>query len=196
MDVVGGPQSRSGRFGDEKILDPSGTRTPDPSVVQPVASRYTDYAIPAHTVHSSHAKSGATALSLQVAASLMDFTAVVAPPTMTLGLCLQGVCKFCSYLALVCLSRAGMQLLFQFGPLFRTIILMSASIYFLVAMVYQISVFAVSCSRPLFEEIQYLMEYCVVSQGNGPIRHVETCHDFFFHCRSIHNKIHCQNSSY
>jgi hypothetical protein len=33
------------------------------------------------------------------------------------------------------------------------------------------------------------------SQGNGPIRHVETCPDFFFHCESTHNKIHCQNSS-
>jgi hypothetical protein len=34
-----------------------------------------------------------------------------------------------------------------------------------------------------------------VSQGNGPIRHVETCPDFFFHCKSTHNKIHCQNIS-
>jgi hypothetical protein len=34
------------------------------------------------------------------------------------------------------------------------------------------------------------------SQGNGPIRHVETCPDFFFlHCKSTHKKIHCQNSS-
>jgi hypothetical protein len=33
------------------------------------------------------------------------------------------------------------------------------------------------------------------SQGNGPIRHVETCPDFFFHCKSTHNKIHCQNFS-
>jgi hypothetical protein len=38
---LGGSQSRSGRRGEEKILDPT-----DPSVVQPVASRYTDYAIP------------------------------------------------------------------------------------------------------------------------------------------------------
>jgi hypothetical protein len=30
----------------EKILDPTGTRTPAPRVVQPLASRYTDYAIP------------------------------------------------------------------------------------------------------------------------------------------------------
>jgi hypothetical protein len=37
---LGGPQSRAGRFGEEKILDPS--------VVQPIASRYTDCAIPAH----------------------------------------------------------------------------------------------------------------------------------------------------
>jgi hypothetical protein len=27
----------------EKILDPTGTRNPTPSIVQPVASRYTDY---------------------------------------------------------------------------------------------------------------------------------------------------------
>jgi hypothetical protein len=39
---LGGPQSRSGPRREEKILDPY------PSVVQPVASRYTDYAIPAH----------------------------------------------------------------------------------------------------------------------------------------------------
>jgi hypothetical protein len=43
---LGGPQSRSGRCGEEKILDPTGTRTPTPLVVQPVVSRYTDYAIP------------------------------------------------------------------------------------------------------------------------------------------------------
>jgi hypothetical protein len=43
----GGPQSRSGRFGEQKILDPTGTRILTPSVVQPVASRYTDYARPA-----------------------------------------------------------------------------------------------------------------------------------------------------
>jgi hypothetical protein len=45
---LGGPQSQSGRLGEEKILDPSGTRNSDPSVVQSVASRYTDYPIPAH----------------------------------------------------------------------------------------------------------------------------------------------------
>jgi hypothetical protein len=44
---LGGPQSRSGRFGKEKILHPTRIRTPTPSVVQPVASRYIDYAIPA-----------------------------------------------------------------------------------------------------------------------------------------------------
>jgi hypothetical protein len=37
------PQSRSGQFGEERILDPIGTRNPTPEVVQPVASRYTDY---------------------------------------------------------------------------------------------------------------------------------------------------------
>jgi hypothetical protein len=39
-----GPQSLSGRREEEKILDRIGTRTPDPSVVHPVASRHTDYA--------------------------------------------------------------------------------------------------------------------------------------------------------
>jgi hypothetical protein len=45
---LGGPQNRSGRSREEKILDPTGTRTPNSSVVQPVASRYPDYATPAH----------------------------------------------------------------------------------------------------------------------------------------------------
>jgi hypothetical protein len=39
---LGGPQSRSRRFEEVKIFDPTGTRTPVPLVVQPVASRYTD----------------------------------------------------------------------------------------------------------------------------------------------------------
>jgi hypothetical protein len=47
---LGGPQSRSGRRGEEKILHPTGTRNSDPSVVQPIPSRYTDYAIPAPKV--------------------------------------------------------------------------------------------------------------------------------------------------
>jgi hypothetical protein len=34
---LGGPQSRSGRYGEVKIFDPTGTRTPTPLVVQPVA---------------------------------------------------------------------------------------------------------------------------------------------------------------
>jgi hypothetical protein len=38
---------RTGLDTAEKILHPTGTRTPTPSVVQLVASRYTDYAIPA-----------------------------------------------------------------------------------------------------------------------------------------------------
>jgi hypothetical protein len=46
---LGGPQSRSGRYGEVKIFYPTGTLTlPPPRVVQPVASRYTDWAIPAH----------------------------------------------------------------------------------------------------------------------------------------------------
>jgi hypothetical protein len=40
---IGGPQGRSGRLG--KILPPPGF---DPRTVQPVVSRYTDYAIPVH----------------------------------------------------------------------------------------------------------------------------------------------------
>jgi hypothetical protein len=38
------PKSRSGRFGEEKNLAPAGNQTP---AVQPVARRYTDWAIPA-----------------------------------------------------------------------------------------------------------------------------------------------------
>jgi hypothetical protein len=44
---LGGPQSWSGRRGEEKILDPTRAQTPTSSAVQPIASYYTDYAIPA-----------------------------------------------------------------------------------------------------------------------------------------------------
>jgi hypothetical protein len=44
---MGGPQSWSGQRGEEKILDPTRTRTPTPQLSSPIASRYTDYAIPA-----------------------------------------------------------------------------------------------------------------------------------------------------
>jgi hypothetical protein len=37
---LGGPQSRSGRYGEEKNLSPSGNQT------QPLASRYNDWATP------------------------------------------------------------------------------------------------------------------------------------------------------
>jgi hypothetical protein len=33
--MLGGPQSRSGRFGEEKILEPTGTRTPNPQSSSP-----------------------------------------------------------------------------------------------------------------------------------------------------------------
>jgi hypothetical protein len=46
LDRLDGPQSRSGRRGEEKILCPYWDLNSDPSVVQPVANRYTDYAIP------------------------------------------------------------------------------------------------------------------------------------------------------
>jgi hypothetical protein len=41
---LGGPQSRSGRYEEENIFDPTGTRTlaPPPGGVQAGASRYTD----------------------------------------------------------------------------------------------------------------------------------------------------------
>jgi hypothetical protein len=42
---LGGPQSRSGRIGEQKIFDPTRDSNSNPSVVQPVASHYTDYAI-------------------------------------------------------------------------------------------------------------------------------------------------------
>jgi hypothetical protein len=45
--TLGGPQSRSGRRGEEKILGPYLGSNSDPSAIQSVASRYTDCAIPA-----------------------------------------------------------------------------------------------------------------------------------------------------
>jgi hypothetical protein len=45
--MLGGPQSRSGRRGEEKILNPTRTRTPTPRSSSPVASRCTDCATPA-----------------------------------------------------------------------------------------------------------------------------------------------------
>jgi hypothetical protein len=44
---LGGPQIQSGQCEGEEILDPTGTQTLTPLVVQPMASHYTDYAIPA-----------------------------------------------------------------------------------------------------------------------------------------------------
>jgi hypothetical protein len=52
----GGPQSQSGRYGEVKILGPTGTRTWTPSVVQPVASRYADWATVYHFLCSSFSK--------------------------------------------------------------------------------------------------------------------------------------------
>jgi hypothetical protein len=42
--VLNVPQNRYGRYGEEKILEPIGTRKSDHTVVQPVASRNTDCA--------------------------------------------------------------------------------------------------------------------------------------------------------
>jgi hypothetical protein len=44
---LGGPQSRSGRYGEVNIFDPPGLELPPSLIVQPVASRSTDWAIPA-----------------------------------------------------------------------------------------------------------------------------------------------------
>jgi hypothetical protein len=44
---LGEPQSQSGRLGEEKILGRYRDSNSDPSVVQLIASRYTNYAIPA-----------------------------------------------------------------------------------------------------------------------------------------------------
>jgi hypothetical protein len=43
-------EPRAGMDNVEKILGPTGTRTHDPSVVQPAASRYTDYPTPTREV--------------------------------------------------------------------------------------------------------------------------------------------------
>jgi hypothetical protein len=45
--IGGWVNPRAGLDDLEKILDPTGTRTPTPMAVQPIASRHTDYAIPA-----------------------------------------------------------------------------------------------------------------------------------------------------
>jgi hypothetical protein len=46
---LGGPQHWSVQHGGIKILVPTGNRTPTTLAIQPVASRYTDYAIPSVT---------------------------------------------------------------------------------------------------------------------------------------------------
>jgi hypothetical protein len=48
---LGGPQSQSGRCGEEKNLTLAGNRTP---AIQPVARRCTDWAIPAQFEANSH----------------------------------------------------------------------------------------------------------------------------------------------
>jgi hypothetical protein len=49
---LGESQSRSGRFGEEKILWLFSDSNSEPSVVEPVASRYTDNAIHADAVYN------------------------------------------------------------------------------------------------------------------------------------------------
>jgi hypothetical protein len=48
---LGEPQRRSGRYGEDKNLVPTGNRTP---AVQPVARRYTDWAIQVPTLGINH----------------------------------------------------------------------------------------------------------------------------------------------
>jgi hypothetical protein len=50
----GGPQNRSGRHGWVKILAPHRDSKSDTLVVQPVASHYIDWAIPAVVFHAEH----------------------------------------------------------------------------------------------------------------------------------------------
>jgi hypothetical protein len=47
---LGGPQNWSGRLGEEKILDRIGAQNSNSSVIQPIASRYTNCAILAPNV--------------------------------------------------------------------------------------------------------------------------------------------------
>jgi hypothetical protein len=47
---LGVPNNRSGRHGEEKILDSTGTRTPTPLLCSSVATHYTDCAIPARVL--------------------------------------------------------------------------------------------------------------------------------------------------
>jgi hypothetical protein len=47
---LGAPRSRSGRYGEVKILDPTRTRTLTPLVVLPTATSYTDWATAAHNL--------------------------------------------------------------------------------------------------------------------------------------------------
>jgi hypothetical protein len=47
LDRLGGPQNRPEQYGEERMLGPSGTRTPTPYVIQSVASHYTDFTIAA-----------------------------------------------------------------------------------------------------------------------------------------------------
>jgi hypothetical protein len=51
------------------------------------------------------------------------------------------------------------------------------------------------CSNGKSMSSNQVMRKCNLATLNGPIRHVETCPDFFFHYKSTHNKIHCQNFS-
>jgi hypothetical protein len=53
---LGGPQSLSGRYGEVKILDPTGIQTPTPRSVQHVASRYMDWATGALKIYSAFHK--------------------------------------------------------------------------------------------------------------------------------------------
>jgi hypothetical protein len=54
LDRLGESQNRSGRHGEVEMLDPHRDSNSDPSVVQPVASPYTDCTFPAHVI-TTHA---------------------------------------------------------------------------------------------------------------------------------------------
>jgi hypothetical protein len=73
---LGGPQNRSGRHGEEKSPDPTGDSNSDPSVIQPVASRYTYYAIPAPLSAVFHANCGEGKVNLSILCAMKTYGGV------------------------------------------------------------------------------------------------------------------------
>jgi hypothetical protein len=79
---MGEPQSRFGRYGEVKIFYPTGTRTPAPLVFQPVASRYTDLAVPEGLGQFKNlmTSSGIEPVTFQLVAKCMNQLSYHVPP--------------------------------------------------------------------------------------------------------------------